>query len=129
VIVVDASTVVDLICNARGAAALRAQLLADGSVHAPHLLDIEVGGALRRLVASGELSADRAADALLDAVDLPIHLYPHRALVQRAWELREHITISDGVYIALAEALDAPLLTSDARLARAGGHRATIEVV
>ena len=128
-IVVDASAVVDLVCDARDAEELRERLLTDGVAHAPHLLDIEVGGALRRLAAHGELSAARAADALLDAVELPILRYPHQPLIERAWELRGHLTIADGVYIALAELLDATLLTSDARLARAGGHRARIEVV
>lgn len=116
-------------CDARGAAELRDRLLADDDAHAPHLLDIEVAGALRRLAARGELSSDRAADALLDAADLPILRYPHRALIERAWELRAHLTIPDGVYVALAEFLEAPLLTCDRRLARAGGHSATIEVV
>lgn len=128
-IVVDASAVVDLVCDARGAAKLRERLLANGNAHAPHLLDIEVAGALRRLAARSEISADRAADALLDAVELPILRYPHRTLIERAWELRAHLTIADGVYVALAELLDAPLVTSDERLARAGGHGATIEVV
>lgn len=104
-------------------------MLGEAAAHAPHIFDIEVASALRRLVAAGEISADRAADALLDAVDLPLRRYPHRPLIERAWELRSHVTISDGVYIALAELLDAPLLTADARLARAVGHDATIELV
>jgi predicted nucleic acid-binding protein len=128
-IVVDASAVVDLVCDPGGAAALRKRLLADGVAHAPHLVDIEVGGALRRLEAQGELSADRAAGALLDAVRLPLVRYPHGGLSERAWELRGHLTIADGVYVALAELLEATLVTSDARLARAGGHEAMIELV
>ena len=128
-IVIDASAVVDLICDAPAAPELRERLLSDGVAHAPHLVDIEVGGALRRLAAHGELSVDRAAGALLDARDLPILRYPHGPLLERAWELRGHLTIADGVYVALAELLEAPLVTSDARLARAGGHGATVEVV
>lgn len=116
-------------CDARGARELRDRLLADDDAHAPHLLDVEVAGALRRLVAHGVLSDDRAADALLDAADLPILHYPHRALIERAWELRAHVTIQDGVYIALAELLGAPLVTCDRRLAPAGGHQATIEIL
>jgi predicted nucleic acid-binding protein len=128
VIVVDASAVVDLVCDVRGAPELRTRLLADGSLHAPHLLDVEVGSALRRLAAHGELSADRTADAFVDAIEPPILRYPHRTLIERAWELRAHSTIADGVDIARAELLDAPLVTSDERLARAGGHEATVEV-
>jgi predicted nucleic acid-binding protein len=129
VIVVDASAIVDLVSDGRGAQELHARLLGDDDLHAPHVVDVEFAGALRRLVAQGALSDDRAADALLDAFDLPIIHYPHGALIERAWELRGHLTIADGVYVALAEALDAPLVTSDPRLARAGGHRATIEVI
>lgn len=128
-IVVDASAIVDLVSEARGAAELRERLLDDDDLHAPHVIDVEVAAALRRLAAEGVLSDDRAADALLDASDLPILHYPHRALIERAWELRAHVTIQDGVYIALAELLEAPLLTCDERLARAGGHDATVEVV
>jgi len=128
-IVVDASAVVDLVCDATGAPELRARFLGDDDLHAPHLLDVEVAGALRRLAARGVLSDDRAADALLDAAELPILRYPHRALLERAWELRAHLTIPDAVYVALAELLGAPLLTCDERLARAGGHAATIELV
>jgi predicted nucleic acid-binding protein len=129
VIVVDASAIVDLVSDAPGATKLEARLLADGDLHAPHLIDVEVAAALRRLAARGALSHDRAADALLDAADLPILHYPHQALIERAWELRAHLTIADGVYVALAELLEAPLVTSDERLARAGGHGARIEVV
>jgi predicted nucleic acid-binding protein len=128
-IVVDASAIVDLVCDPRGAATLRERLLADGVAHAPHLVDIEVGGALRRLEAQGELSSDRATGAFLDAARLPMVRYPHGGLIERAWELRGHLTIADGVYVALAELLEATLVTSDARLARAGGHSATIEVI
>jgi len=129
VIVVDSSVVVDLVSYGRRWAEIHERLRGDDELHAPHLIDVEVAGALRRLVVRGTLPGDRAADALLDASDLPITLYPHRALVARAWELRARLTIADGVYVALAEALDAPLVTTDARLARAGGHEATIELV
>jgi predicted nucleic acid-binding protein len=129
VIILDASAVVDLVCDAPGAAELRERVLADGSAHTPTSSTSRFGSALGLLAADGELSPDRAADALVDAGDLPIVRYPHRTLIERAWELRAHLTIHDGVYIALAELLDAPLLTCDTRLARACGHGATIEVV
>jgi predicted nucleic acid-binding protein len=115
VIVLDASAAVDL-------------LAADGDLHAPHLIDVEIAQALRRLAAAGALSGDRATDALQDAALLPVRRYPHLALVERAWELRHTLAVYDGVYVALAELLEAPLVTCDRRLARASGHDAVVEV-
>jgi len=129
VIVVDASTVVDAVSDRDRAPEVRTRLREAGTLHAPHVIDVEVASALRRLAISGELSQDRAADALLDALELPIRHYPHHALVERAWELRARVTIPDGVYIALAEYLGVPLLTSDKRLARSTGHEARVELV
>lgn len=83
---------------------------------------------LRRLVAAGVLSADRAADARADAAALPLRRYPHQHLLSRAWELRGNATIYDGVYLALAELLGYALVTTDARLARIPGHAAQVEV-
>jgi predicted nucleic acid-binding protein len=128
VIVVDASAIVDFVADL-GAGELQDRIASDRDLHAPHIIDVEVASALRRLAASGRVSADRAADALRDAFDLPIARYPHRALLERAWELRATVAIADGVYIALAEYLGASLLTCDARLARTTGHEATVELV
>ena len=125
--VVDASAVVDVLADrARDARLL--DVFAQGDLHAPHLLDVEVAQALRRLIATGRLTADSASDAQLDAAALPIVRYPHVALVERAWELRENLSIYDGVYIALAEILGAPLVTCDARLASTSVHRAVVEL-
>ena len=91
-------------------------------MHAPHLVDVEVLSALRRLVASSELTAARAGEAITDLLDLPIERYPHDILVPRVWELRENFSAYDASYVALAEAVadePVPLLTADARLARA----------
>ena len=100
----------------------------DGDLHAPHLIDVEFQHGLRRLVLSGAISEDRASDARLDFADLTIVRYPHVSLADRMWELRHNITAYDAAFIALAETLEVPLVTCDARLARAPGHAATVEV-
>lgn len=84
---------------------------------------------MRRLVAQRHLDEDRAAQALQDLLDLPLFRHPHDIILQRIWELRGQLTAYDAAYVALAEALRAPLLTRDARLAHATGHRARIELV
>ena len=98
------------------------------SLHAPHLLNVEVLHALRRHALRGELSQTRSDEALEDLLDVDVSLYPHAPLVGRIWELRENLTAYDAAYVALAEALDAPLVTMDGRLARASGHHAVVEV-
>jgi predicted nucleic acid-binding protein len=95
---------------------------------APHLLDVEFLHGLRRLVIAGAISEDRAADARLDYADLSIVRYPHVSLADRMWELRRGVTAYDAAFIALAERLGVPLVTCDARLSRAPGHVATVEV-
>jgi predicted nucleic acid-binding protein len=95
----------------------------------PHLLDVEVTQALRRLAASGAVSASDARTALSDLRDLPLQRYPHLALIPRAFELRANVTAYDGVYLALAEGLGADLYTRDRRLARAPGHRAKVRLI
>jgi predicted nucleic acid-binding protein len=94
----------------------------------PHLIDIELLHALRRLNALGELTADRAADARVDFRDLALVRYPHVSLSDRIWELRDNLTAYDAAFVALAESLDAPLVTCDARLGAAPVHDAQIEV-
>jgi len=92
------------------------------ALHAPHLVDVEVLSALRRLVSSGEATAERAAEAIADLHDLPIERYPHDILVPRIWQLRENFSAYDASYVALADGLadePVPLLTADGRLARA----------
>lgn len=107
---------------------LETRLSEDGDLHAPHLLDVEFVHALRRLVVRGELTADRAWDAVVDLQDLAVARYPHEPLLDRMWELRENLTAYDASFIALAEALGAPLVTLDARLAQAPGHEARVEL-
>jgi predicted nucleic acid-binding protein len=98
------------------------------SLHAPHLLDVEVAQVLRRYAAAGELTPERGREALMDLADFPVYRYPHDVLLPRIWELRHNLTAYDAAYMALAETLAAPLVTCDARLGSAPRHRAKVEV-
>lgn len=104
-------------------------LAADETLHAPHLLDVEIAQTLRRLVQLRQITASRAEQALEDHADLLIDRYAHQELLMRIWELRNSVTAYDAAYIALAEALNAPLLTCDRKLAKAHGHGAKLEIV
>lgn len=129
-IVVDASAVLELVLNTAVAARMAGRLLdPDETLHAPHLLDVEVAHVIRRYAASGQLSPARGSEAIEDLLDLPLNRYPHHLLLPRAWELRNSLTAYDAMYVALAEALGAPLVTRDERLARAHGHRARVELI
>ncbi|MGO4880315.1 MAG: type II toxin-antitoxin system VapC family toxin [Bryobacteraceae bacterium] len=99
------------------------------TLHAPHLLDLEIVHVLCRGCLIGEMQSSRAAQALAVLGDLPIVRHPHEPHVPRIWALRHRLTAYDAAYVALAEALDSPLLTRDARMASAHGHRAKIELV
>jgi predicted nucleic acid-binding protein len=129
VIVLDASAAVEILLQtAAGVEAAERVLAPDSSLHAPHLLDVEVAQVFRRFVSRGELSAERARQALHDLADLPLERYPHEVLLPRIWALRENLTAYDASYVALAEILGATLLTRDGRLQRASGHSALVEV-
>jgi len=129
-IVVDASALLEVLLRTPAAKAVERRLFdAEQTLHAPHLLDVEVAQVIRRYAASGEIDNDRGRAALGDLADLPLHRYPHDFLLQRIWDLRNNFTAYDAVYVALAEALDSPLLTRDRRLAAAAGHHARIELV
>ena len=127
-IVVDTSAVIGVLAGQPRVARLVDRVINDGDLHAPHLIDVEFQHALRRLVVAAAISDDRAADARMDFADLTIVRYPHVSLADRMWELRHNVTASDAAFLALAEALGAPLVTCDARLARAPGHAASVEV-
>ncbi len=132
-LVVDASAVAELLLG-RPAADRIAEHIADHdhALHAPHLLDVEVLSALRRLVCAGEASVARAEEAVQDLLDLPVERCPHDVLLPRAWELRANFSAYDATYLALAEGLTddgVPLLTADARFARAVGRHSVIDVV
>jgi predicted nucleic acid-binding protein len=130
-IVLDASAAVELTTrSARAQSVAEAIAQSDaGSVHAPHLIDLEVAQVLRGLVLRRALTAPEAAEALDDFLSLRIERYPHRQLLTRVWELRENLTSYDASYVALAEALDADLLTADERLSHAPGRAARVIVV
>ena len=106
-----------------------ASFRAEESLHAPHLIDLEVAQVLRRYVSRGEMYPDRARMALDLFARFPITRYSHEPLLPRIWELRSNLTAYDAAYVALAEGLGATMLTCDERLARAPGNRATIEVI
>jgi predicted nucleic acid-binding protein len=129
-IVIDASALLEFLLQTALGSKVEARLFRDREeFHAPHLLDVEVTQGLRRLVRAGEVSTARGAEAIADLADLDLHRHPHLDLLTRAWKLRENVTAYDAMYVALAEALDAPLVTCDRPLAGTTGHRATIEVV
>ena len=129
-IVVDASALVETLLRTPAAEAIEMRLFgARETLHAPHLLDIEATQVIRRYAAVGEVDEERGRAALLDLGDFPLRRYPHGFLLPRVWELRKNLTAYDAVYVALAEILDAPLLTRDRRLAAAAGHHARIELI
>ena len=128
-IVADASTVVlALGDDGTGGDAARRRLSGERIV-APELLDVEVVSAWRRHETTGRMDARRAELARRDLRDLPIERISHRSLMERCWELRANVTMYDAVYVALAEALDTPLVTADAKLAGAPGIDCSIELI
>ena len=96
---------------------------------APELIDLEVISVLRRQLSARKIDVRRALLALDDLLELPIRRAPHRPLLRRCWELRDNLTVYDAAYVALAEVLDAPLITADARLAKAPGVKCAVEVL
>ena len=129
-IVLDASAVLELLLHTKGGGGVADRIADDGvSLHAPHLITVEVTQVIRRYWAGGSVTPELAAAALADLVDLDIARYPHEPFVDRVWDLRDNMTAYDAVYVALAEVLDAPLLTFDRRLANCPGHEAHIELL
>jgi predicted nucleic acid-binding protein len=130
VIVVDASALLEALLRTSAAAAVERRLFETReTLHAPHLVDVEVVHVVRRYAAAGELDAERGREALADLADFPLLRYPHDFLLPRIWELRNNLTAYDAAYVALAEVLGAPLLTRHRRLATASGHHAQVELV
>jgi len=130
VIVVDASALLEFLLQTPLGTRVEARLFRDEEeFHSPHLVDVEVTQGLRRLVRAAEVSPDRAAEAIADLADLDLHRHAHLDLLTRAWKLRDNLTAYDAMYVALAEALDAPMVTCDTPLAKAPGHHARIEVI
>jgi predicted nucleic acid-binding protein len=130
VIVIDASALLEVLLNTSASARVAERLFAaNDTLHAPHVLDLEIAQVLRRYTLSGEMDVHRSEQALEDLADLPVNRYPHDVFLFRISALRRNLTAYDAVYVALAEALDAPLITRDAALARASGHRARVELI
>jgi predicted nucleic acid-binding protein len=130
VIVIDASAVTEFLLQTGLGSRVEARIFRDGDdFHAPSLLDVEVVQALRRLVRAGDVQSNRAEAAIEDLTDFDISRHSHLDFLARVWELRHNLTAYDGMYVALAEALDAPLVTCDAPLGVTPGHEARIEVI
>jgi predicted nucleic acid-binding protein len=129
VLVVDASVLAPVVADAgpdgsRFRGRLRGEVIAG-----PDLLRIEVTSVVRRHVLAGRLTLDQAEAAIHDVLHLPVRVFPTEPLLLRAWDLRDNLSAYDACYVALAEALETPLLTADRRLANAPGFRCPIEVI
>ena len=128
-LVVDASCLFEVLAGTPRAEPVRVRLQADGDLLAPHVVDAEVLGIIRRHESLGRLDATAAQQAVHDLRDWPGERVGHRGLIDRVWELRTNVRTWDALYVALAEALGATLLTQDERLARATGPRCRFELV
>ena len=129
-IVLDASAAIDWLLQTTAGQRIESRIYSrNQSLHAPHLIDLEVGQVLRRLVHEATVSAQRADQAIQDLLDLRLTRYPHTVLLPRIWQLRHTFSAYDAAYVALAEELGATLITRDSRLAAASGHRAVIELL
>jgi predicted nucleic acid-binding protein len=129
-IVLDASAAIELLLRTQTGIKIDKRIFSPQvPLHAPHLLDVEVAQVLRRYVRDKTITAQRGQEALEDLGDLPLNRYPHDFLIPRVWELRATLTAYDAIYVALAELLDASLLTCDGRIASAPGHHANVDVI
>ena len=128
-IVVDASLVFEYLSGGEAAERIEERFVEEGLLlHAPEVFPVELLSILRAREAT--IDSPERIKAILEAIlYLPVQLYPHSALLPRIWELRHNITAHDAAYVALAEALDVPLLTRDRKLANSTGHHARIEVI
>lgn len=129
-IVLDASVLIEYLTESDRGETVRERLAAEtGWLWAPAVVDAEVGHALRSEVRRRTISQSRAEEALEALMAMRLERASHRFLAERSWQLRDNLSFYDGLYVALAEALDAPLLTFDARLARAPGILAQVDLI
>jgi predicted nucleic acid-binding protein len=128
-LVVDASVLFEVVAGTGRSEAIRQALAADDDQVAPHLIDAEVFGVIRKHHERDWLDRTAADQAVEDLRDWPGERMSHRPLLERAWELRSSVRGHDALYVALAEAMDATLLTTDVRLARASGPRCETTVL
>lgn len=127
-VVCDASAIVTVLLDSGPPGGWLAQRLAGAELFAPALLPFECSNIFRRHELGGLISSDQAAQAHADLIDLPVDLFPYESVAQRVWELRRNLTSYDAAYVAVAELLDAPLITLDRRLSGAPGVRCVVEV-
>lgn len=128
-LVLDASSLYEVLVGTASAEPIRARMRGDSDHAAPHVIDVEVFGVIRRDRLRGRLDATAADQAVEDLRDWPGQRFGHGGLLARAWELRSRVRGWDAMYVALAEALQAPLLTTDRRLGRVPGLRCVVEVM
>lgn len=126
-IVLDTSAALTALVGVDTDPELLSRVAGAGSIHVPHLIDVEFVSALRGLLLGGKLSDDRARDAMVDFADLRLTRYPLTGLVQRVWAKRHSLTAYDAVFVSLAEALECPLITCDRGMAD-GAHDAQVEL-
>lgn len=126
----DASAILEVLLRTPAAEAIEERIFApETTIHAPHLIDLEIAQVLRRYVRSSQLKPERGSQALQDLQDFPLNRYSHEPFIARIWELRHNVTAYDAAYLALAEALPAPLVTRDTRLLAIDGISTVIEVI
>ena len=129
-IVVDASVVIELLLQTADAPRIASAILTGReTLHAPHLMDVEVAQVVRRYALRGEISGEHGREALAILPLLPISRYPHLPLLSRMWQLRDNLTAYDAAYVALAEGLQGRLMNGDGRMAGAAGHTADVRVI
>ncbi|HLX45206.1 MAG TPA: type II toxin-antitoxin system VapC family toxin [Bryobacteraceae bacterium] len=125
--VLDASAVIELLLNSRAGERVAARIHGDHTLHAPHLIDLEVTQVLRRQCAQGRLDPMRAVAGMELFQRLAVRRHAHQPFLERIWELRHGLSAYDACYVALAESLGAVLLTMDLALVSAN-HRALVEI-
>ena len=128
-IVLDASAAIDWLLQTSAGQRIESRIYSRGeSLHAPHLLDLEVAQVLRRLVHEDAVSAERATQAIQDMLDLRVTRYPHFVFLSHIWRMRHNLSAYDAAYLALAEEISATLITRDRRLASVSSHSVSIEL-
>ena len=129
-IVIDASALLEVLLRTKKVPDIESRIFAAAeTLHAPHVIDVEVAQVLRCYWLARDIEEDRARAALADLADFPVRRYPHTFALSRLWVLRANLTAYDAAYVALAESLDASLVTCDAKLARTKGHGARILLI